>query len=407
MSLPPLAIVLKGYPRLSETFIAHEIRSLESSFDVTIYSLRLPTDTQIHDVHREIEANVVYLPEYLYQQPWRVLRALLKTRRRIFRSGLLKVFWKDFLRDRTANRIRRLGQALVLAAELPDEIQKVYAHFAHTPASVARYACMIRGIPWACSAHAKDIWTSPKWELTEKLDDCRWLTTCTSANTDYLKSLARHPEKVWLNYHGLDLTRFQGSAQYSNRDGTQPGQDVIIISVGRAVEKKGYHHLLAALAKLPKNLNWTFTHIGGGPLLKSLKESADNLGIASKLNWLGPKPQKTVLDHYQSADFFVLNSLIEENGDRDGLPNVIVEAQSQGLAVLSTNISGIPELIQHDHNGWLVEPEDTEALATKLLALITHPEERQRLGKAGRSIVKADFDSHNNHQDISKLLLDL
>ena len=206
----PLAIVLKGYPRLSETFIAQEILNLEKSgFDITLFSLRRPTDKKTHPIHGEIKARVNYLPEYLYQEPLRVLRSWNTARKLPGFRAALRAFLKDLRRDSTPNRIRRFGQALVLATELPDTVTKLYAHFLHTPASVTRYCAIMRELPWACSAHAKDIYTSPRWEITDKLEHCQWLTTCTRANVSFLRARCAQPEKVFLNYHGLDLSRFQ------------------------------------------------------------------------------------------------------------------------------------------------------------------------------------------------------
>jgi len=157
-----IAFVLKGYPRLSETFIAQEIHSLQGlGLDIAIYSLRHPTDTSTHPVNDEITASVNYLPEYLHKEPLRVFKGAMAA---LGRPGLgiaLSTWWKDLKRDRSRSRIRRFGQALVLAAELPANTRSLHAHFLHTPASVTRYAAQISGLPWTCSAHAKDIWTSP------------------------------------------------------------------------------------------------------------------------------------------------------------------------------------------------------------------------------------------------------
>ncbi|MGC3834094.1 hypothetical protein ACPSKX_07310 [Moritella viscosa] len=205
-----IALVLKGYPRLSETFIAQEIRALElRGFDITLVSLRHPTDTSTHPIHQQIEADVVYLPEYLHDEPLRVLKAFAHVVKRYSLSKVMKQFAMDLRRDTSRGRIRRFGQGLVLAAEMPDGIEQMYAHFLHTPASVTRYAALINDLPWSCSAHAKDIWTSEKWDLAEKLTELEWLSTCTAANHQYLQSLAQDPSKVHLVYHGLDFTRFQ------------------------------------------------------------------------------------------------------------------------------------------------------------------------------------------------------
>ena len=399
-----IAFVLKGYPRLSETFIAQEIHSLlELGLDIAIYSLRHPTDTATHPVHDDIDASVNYLPEYLHQEPWRVIRSLLFLRRHDGLRRALATWWKDLKRDRSRSRIRRMGQALVLAAELPDNTRAIHAHFLHTPASVARYAAQILGLPWSASAHAKDIWTSPEWELREKLEDCSWLTTCTAANAEYLTGLARE-NTVFLNYHGLDLQRFTpASAPSRRRDGSSPEKTVKLLSVGRAVSKKGYGDLLDALARIPEQLHWSFTHIGGGDLLPDLQTQAQNLGIERRCHWLGPQPQQVVLEHYRKADLFVLNSQVDPNGDRDGLPNVIVEAQSQSLAVLSTSISGIPEFIKNGRNGILVDQRNNDALTTALIRLIKAPEIRGELGGRGNRRVRKYLDKDVNIRQLHEL----
>ena len=406
-----VAVILKGYPRLSETFIAEEIHALErAGVEITLFSMRHPTDQKTHPVHRAIRAPVVYLPEYLHREPVRVLRAWVKFRRRQCYRRARKIWWQDFKRERSANRIRRFGQALVLAAELPAEINLLYAHFLHTPASVARYAGILRQLPWICSAHAKDIWTLPAWEKKEKLSDCRRLTTCTRANLEHLRALADDPDKVVLNYHGLALSRFAATAPDdspcpSKRDGNDPSQPVRILSVGRAVAKKGYRELLEALATLPQALHWEMTHIGNGPLLDDYQQQAKVLGIADKIHWLGAQSQQTVIKHYRSSEFFALNCRIAADGDRDGLPNVLVEAQSQGLAVVSTHLSGVPELIEHGVNGLLVEANDQPALADAIKRLITDPGLRQQLGSAGRAVVYDRFDMSNNFEQLHRMVI--
>ncbi len=389
-----LAVVVKGYPRLSETFIAQEIRNLElSGIEITLFSLRHPTDKQTHPVNDEIVARVNYLPEYLYQQPGRVFRAWRATRKNHGFKQALQIFLKDLKRELSFNRVRRFGQAMVLAAELPRQISSLYAHFLHTPGSVARYAAIINSIPWACSAHAKDIYTIPDWEVREKLKDCRWLTTCTRSNVEFLRSLSDTPAKIILNYHGLDLQRFAGPAQaHSARDGSERDAPVVILSVGRAVEKKGYRGLLDALALLDESLHWKLIHIGGGPLLSDLNRHAMEVGIEPHIKWLGAQTQQVVLDHYRSSDLFALNCCIDQHDDRDGLPNVMVEAQSQSLPVVSTAISGIPELIRHGENGLLVQPGGNQPLAEALSKLITNPTLRREMGQTGRAKVLEEFD---------------
>lgn len=388
-----VAFVLKGYPRLSETFIAQEIHALEQrGLDIRLVSLRHPTDRQRHPVHDEISAPVLYLPEYVHDEPARVARAVRAARRLPGYALARRVWLRDLARDRSRNRVRRFAQAAVLAHELPAGVTHLHAHFLHTPASVTRYASLMTGLPWSCSAHARDIWTSPDWEKREKLADCQWLVTCTAVNVEHLRALAPQPGRVSLLYHGLDLARLPwASTRYSSRDGSVPAQPVRLLSVGRAVEKKGYDDLLAALAMLPADLCWRLVHIGGGALCDQLRAEAEQLGIAAHIEWRGARAQADVLAAYAEADLFALACRVAGDGDRDGLPNVLMEAQSQGLACLSTRFSAVPELIVDEVTGLLVESQDRRALSDALARLLREPLLRERLGRAGRERVRCDF----------------
>lgn len=388
----PVAFVLKGYPRLSETFIAQEILALEErGLDILIVSLRHPTDRKRHPIHERIRASVLYLPEYLYREPLRVLRGWWRARRLPGYAAAKDLWWRDLRRDPTPNRIRRFGQALVLAAELPPQYRRLHAHFIHTPGSVTRYAARLLGLPWSASAHARDIWITPEWEKREKLADCLWAATCTAHNVTHLSALG-DPAKVALVYHGLDFSRFpEPPMRRPLRDGRDSADPVRMLTVGRAVEKKGFDLLLQALALLPGDLHWRLTHIGGGPLLKQLKEQASQLGIADRVEWLGPQSQDTVIASYRSADVFVLACKRDRDGDMDGLPNVLMEAQSQGLACAASAISAIPELIIDGETGLLVPAEDAELLSVAIGRLIVDPALRDRLGIAGAARVRSRF----------------
>jgi glycosyltransferase involved in cell wall biosynthesis len=385
--------VLKGYPRLSETFIAQEIRALERrGLAIRIVSLRRPTDSKTHAIAGEIRASVDYLPEYLYRQPWRVLKAWRRARR-LPGYGAARAAWLgDLKRDPTPNRGRRFGQALVLAAELPANVVRLHAHFLHTPASVARYAGLMTGRPWSVSAHAKDIWTTPDWEKREKIAACDWLVTCTAAGATHLRGLTPTPGKVMLVHHGLDLARFPPFTRpRPARDGCDMAEPVVILSIGRTVEKKGYDDLLDALAGLPAGLAWRFVHLGGGPLLEKLKAMAHRLGLDGRIDWLGAQTQAAVLERLRAADLFALASRTARDGDRDGLPNVLMEALSQSLAVLSTRAGAIEELIVDGESGLLVEPGDPAVLTVALARLIGDPALRARLGAAGAVRLARDF----------------
>lgn len=398
-----VAFVLKGYPRLSETFIAQEIAALERrGLDILIVSLRHPTDKRRHPVHGEIRAAILYLPEYLLLEPLRVLRAWLRRRKTSTYKNTRNLWLRDLVRDPTPSRIRRFGQALVLAEELPADVTRLHAHFLHTPASVTRYAAQLKGLAWTGSAHAKDIWTTPEWEKREKLASCEWLVTCTAANAAHLAALAP-PGRVELVYHGLDLSRFSFKEKNKiENKGDNPAQPINILSVSRLVEKKGTDVLLDALALLPRELHWRFVHAGGGPLKGRLERRARALGIAGRVEWRGALAQGDILALYRSADLFALASRVARDGDRDGLPNVLAEAQSQALACVATSVSAIPELVEHGKTGLLVAPESAQELARALEALIRDPGRRRALGEAGRERVRSRFGLEANVVRLSR-----
>lgn len=410
--MPPLriAVLVKGYPRLSETFIAQELLGLEArGLDLAIWSLRQPHDGAVHPMHRQIRAPVAYLPEYLYQAPLRVLRGALSALRRPGLLPLIGLAWRDLARDLTPNRGRRLGQALVLARELPAEIEHIHVHYLHTPASVARYAALLTGRSWSASAHAKDIWTTPDWELTEKLDDARlsFAVTCTAAGAARLRALSGNPERVSLVYHGLDLSRFPAPPESRpSRDGSDPADPLRVVTVGRAVAKKGFDDLLDALAALPSDLHWRLAHVGGGEALAALRQKAASLGLSQKVLFLGPKPQPEVVALLREADLFVLPAKRAPSGDRDGLPNVIMEAASQGLAVVATDFAGIPEFLRDGIEGRLVPPGDWGALSNAVNLLARDPAERARLAGAALDRLRAEFGAEAGFERVARLLKD-
>lgn len=404
---PAVAIAMKGYPRLSETFIAQELLGLQRlGLPFAIWSLRHPTDGARHMMHQEITAPLHYLPEYLHDDWPRVLRGIASALARPSIVRLLGVFLSDLARDPTRNRLRRFGQACVMARELPAGTRHLHVHYLHTPASVIRYAALSRGLSWSFSAHAKDIWTTPDWEKCEKIADAGWGVTCTRDGHAELARLADRAEKVALLYHGLDLQRFPAPPETRvPRDGSDPAEPVRFITIGRAVAKKGFDDLLAALVLLPAEPNWRLIHIGGGEMLAALKAQAEKLGLAARIEWRGPQAQDAVIAALREADLFVLPSKQAENGDRDGLPNVVMEAASQALPIVATDFAGIPEFVQHGREGLLLRPSDVTALAKALERLARDPQERATLGAAAFARLRTEFSAQAGLERIHRALL--
>ena len=189
----------------------------------------------------------------------------------------------------------------------------------------------------------------------------------------------------------------------SSSDGRNERSAVTLLAVGRAVDKKGFDDLLRALASIPGELHWQLLHVGDGPQLPMLKALAHELRIDDRIRWLGPQAHAVVLGAYRTAEVFVLPSRIASDGDRDGLPNVLLEAQSQRLACVSTRVSGIPELIVDGETGLLVPAGDLDALQRALTDLLADPERARRLGEAGRARVRASFSATAASERILKI----
>ena len=401
---PLVVVVLKGYPRVSETFVAHELAALErQGLALHLVSLRRPYDRLRHPVHATVRAAVTYLPEYLHQAPGRVLRghlrAFIRAPGRYFRA--LGLWLADLRRDLTPNRGRRFGQAGVLAAELPAGAAQLHAHFLHTPASVARYAAAMTGLPLSLAGHAKDVWTTPDWELREKLVAARFTVTCTAAGRAHLDALV--PGRVALVYHGLDRRLFAAPASFgSRRDGTNPADPVRLLAVGRFQPKKGYPILLEAVARVRAAVRLTV--VGYGPLGAALQARAQALGLADRVGWAGPLDQPGVLECYRTHDLLLVASEVAPDGDRDGLPNVVVEALSQGLPVVATRSAAIPELVVDGMHGRLVPPGDPDALAAAIEALVAQPAVRHRMGAAGIARVAEGWDLDVGAERLRQLL---
>ncbi|KIC43636.1 glycosyl transferase [Ruegeria sp. ANG-S4] len=389
---PKLAVLVKGWPRLSETFIAQELVALQDAgHEFDIWSLRHPTDTKRHPLHDRFKGQVRYLPEYLHDEPKRLSDARQIATQLPGYHRAYQIWRRDLRRDPTHNRIRRFGQACVLAAELPASTRGLYAHFMHTPSSVARYAAVMRGLPWSFSAHAKDIWTSPEWEKQEKLREdtygASFGATCTNIGAQHLRGLADDPDRVDLIYHGLDLSRFPDAPERILR---KPEAPFHMLSVGRLVEKKGFDRLLDAFAMLPQSLDWHWTHIGGGTLDGPLRAKAADAGLSDRITWRGACDQPEVIAMMRQADLFVLPSRIATDGDRDGLPNVLMEAASQRLPILSTPVSAIPEFISNGTHG-VLSSDDPASLAAAISDLASNPAKADGMACAAHDRLLADF----------------
>ena len=403
MEEPQLAIVVKGFPRLSETFVARELQGLEArGLSFSLHALRKPgRDAALVD--NRVRAVPQYLPEYLHDAPADVARAFFAARRLPEFGAAWRAFRADLASEFSRGRARRFGQACVLAMQMPARVRHIYAHFAHSPSSVARYAALMRGIGFSISAHAKDIWTAPEWDLKRKLDDAAFVTVCNKAGHARLGALAGQA-RLKLIHHGLSRDIVAGAPPRQARDGSDANDPVRIVCVARAVEKKGLRRLLDSLALLPRTLAYRLDHYGGGDLLPELKEKVRALQLDGCVTWHGPQPHREVIAALDRSDLFVLPAVIGSDGDRDGIPNALLEAQARGLAAIASKVGGTEEAIEDGRSGRLVAPGDVEALARTLEALIRAPDERQRLGAGALVRARTAWDAEAGYDQIAALL---
>lgn len=410
MSTDPhlLGMLLKGYPRISESFISSEILLLEQlGIAIEIYSLKQPRESFAHRNVKQIRADVTYLPEYVIPNLWTLARSNTRLAVRLGRhyfACLGRALSRSWQRNTTATLRHFLQAGHLCRVRLLDRpIEHLHAHFCHTPTSVALFASELIGIPFSFTAHAKDIYTSRPDQLRRKLAQAAFVVTCTRFNAHYLSQFTNGSTPIHVIYHGIDPSFFTFEAAQLS---TPPYQ---ILSVGRLVAKKGYDDLLVALKMLQDaDLDFQFTHIGSGEQAQEIRDFAGTLGLENRVRFLGTLPHHEVLHYYRASHCFVLASKIAPNGDRDGIPNVLIEAMATGLPVLSTRVSAIPELVEDGVTGSLVEPSDPVQLAAALTRMLQHPARCHAMLPQARHKVEQSFDNrkciHQLHELFNRVL---
>jgi glycosyltransferase involved in cell wall biosynthesis len=269
--------------------------------------------------------------------------------------------------------------------------EHIHAHFMDRAATLALVASRLLNISYSFTAHARDIYVDPVLQA-EKLSEARFVATCTAYNRDYL--LRWLPDglgkKVKCIYHGLDTSNYQP---------VTPSGIIkpVLISVGQLKEKKGFTYLLQA-CRLLKDWGYDFECqiVGDGPLYESLAAQIRQLRLEGVVELCGMLAHQDVIQKYRQASVFVLPAVLAADGDRDGIPNVILEAMAMNLPVVSTEHSGIPEVLENGLNGLLVQPADIHALAKALAYLLDNPTLRLKFGKQGRQTVIEKFDLEHN-----------
>jgi glycosyltransferase involved in cell wall biosynthesis len=414
---PTVGYVLMGFPRVSETFIASELHRVEQAG----VPLRLFVVKPVEERERELRHPVVdairarpqYLPDAAtLTRPlhrWRRadLAPFMPALRRVARRrplGLARALATaaaQALRDRRTPLsgprkiyVKELLQAIALADRVLDapDVRHLHAHFAHGATTITWLAARVAGLPFSFTGHARDIYAehlNPKGWLRRKLLAAGFVVTCTEANVRHLEGIAPAAD-VHLVYHGLnaDFARMLGESAVAAANGHDP---LRVLAVGRMVAKKGFDVLVDACGLLhDRGVAFEAAIVGQEDQHSGVvRERIAARGLESRVRLPGPMGQQDLLREYRRASVLCMPSRLLAD-DRDGIPNVLVEAMAAGTPVIASAVSGIPELVEHEVNGLLVAPEDPEALADTLLrlhgdaALSGHLAERARETVAGR-----------------------
>lgn len=390
---PNVGYVVCVWPRLSETFILNEVIGLERlGARLHIFSIKEPKDQLVQAKVMDVRAPVTCL-------------SIERNKKAIWLANL-RLFWRRPIRySRTLLEaigygrlrvLRRFFQASYLAEILLREpLTYLHAHFAHTSAIVCMFTHRLIGIPYGFSAHAKDIYVeTPPELLRAEVQSAEAVFTCTEHNRRYISSQIGTPDnrKLHCVYHGIDLSQFKFCG--SRGLGAQPP---VILSVGRLIEKKGLRNLILAADILRQHgRRFQVEIVGNGPLRQSLEAQVIQLGLSDHIRFLGPLSHEMLCRIYQRVCLFALPCVVAADGDRDGIPNVLLEAMASGVPVVSTPISGIPEVIRSEVEGLLVPPNNPGKLADALDRLLDSPELRERLALAARSKIETCFSIERN-----------
>ncbi len=375
--------VLKMYPRFSETFILGEMLAHQAAgLHLSVVSLRPPNDGRFHAQLAELRAPVTYLDPITPKAPalWAELADAAADLPRL-PAALPQLLAAD---------VRDAYQAVLLARHAQrTEVTTMHAHFASLATTVARLASALTGVPYTFTAHAKDIFHEDVVEadLAAKLRDAASCVTVSDFNEANLRDrFGADADRVVRVFNGIDLSRFS----YTDPGLERPPR---VVAVGRLVEKKGFADLIHAAALLARRGQPVAVDIiGTGELAQALQDQIDRLGIGDHVRLVGALPQDDVRDAVAGASALAAPCVLGSDGNRDGLPTVLLEAMALGTPTVAADVTGIPEVVRHEHTGLLIGQHDPAALADALARLMHDSDLRVRLARQARRLIEADFD---------------
>lgn len=377
-----VAYLVKRYPRFSETFIVNEILAHEEAgLPLEIFALKPSNDTHFQDEIARVRAPVRILPHSGLKAAT-LWDGLCSAQRKL--PG-----FPEALPSAWSEPVSVVHQALVFAEALVDSrIDHVHAHFGTSPATVAGLAARFAGISYSFTAHAKDLYHEnvDRDDLRRRHDGHATIVTVSDFNRRCLvEEFGFDSRRIERVYNGLDLDRFRYAPPI-----LRPQR---IIAIGRLIEKKGFDDLIDACGLLQDaGARFECRIIGMGPEESRLRERIGTLGLADRVSLLGPLPQHRVRSELEEAAVFAAPCVVAGDGDRDGVPTTLIEAMALGVPCVSTDVTGIPELVRHEETGLVVPQHDPKALAGALGRLLDRSGDRMEFSIQGRKHVEAEFD---------------
>jgi colanic acid/amylovoran biosynthesis glycosyltransferase len=396
---PTIAYLLKMYPRFSETFVLAELLELErQGARLHVFSLKKPNDGVFHADVARLRARVTYVPESVLLDP----RPYAAAHRETFgrdRRRYVRALGAAAARRRSTTMKHFLRAGYIAPLLRRHGITHVHAHFASSPAAVALHLHRLTGVSYSFTAHAKDIYidTTDQASLAAKLRAARFVVTVSDFNRAHLSALAGSNGIVRI-YNGVDLDRFAPN-------GVRGDDPPLVLAVGRLIEKKGLSDLVRACALLrARGLSFRCMIVGKGPLERELKRLARELKVGDLVELAGPRPREQLLELYRRASVFAAPCVVGSDGNRDGLPTVLVEAMALGVPVVSTDVTGIPELVENGNTGIVVPQHAPEALADAIERLLDDRLTALALAAGARARIEQEFDLRRNVAQLRSLL---
>ncbi|MFC1672215.1 glycosyltransferase [Planctomycetota bacterium] len=388
-----VAYVIDTYPRKSELFIRREIEELvRQGVHITVFSLcradRVQDNVERSETHpvpgspnagsRGI--NIIYLPRFTPRMDKTAVAI-----RHI--AGTLAEGPKHL-----AARVLRSPAAAALASALTTgKFDVVHAHFLGVASTIALAASRMTGVPLTISAHANDIFCTGEG-LPAKGRHARKVFACCQSNVEELATRHIPKEKIEVSYHGIPGD-FAADAAPVEKEIEKPR----IVALGRFVEKKGFKYLVSAVRELK---HWGITPdcaiYGDGPLGSRLRDAARTADVAGCIEFPGWVEGGETSALYTGAHVLVCPSVVAESGDRDGIPNVIIEAMALGIPVVATRVGGIPEAIKDESTGMLVPPNDHLLLAEAVNRILSDTALREKITQNARARAATQFDITKN-----------